>query len=128
MKDFTASFNLNASNLIVPTHHNLAVYKDFQQLLQLDDYDQDKISEFIKATPINKRPLITSSGEVFLSTKELECLNLLASGKNAKQIAQVFKASARTVEKHLEHIKHKMGGGDKASIIKVYKDSVLNWL
>lgn len=128
LKDFTASFNLNAAELILPTANNLAIYKDFKPQIHLDDYDRSKINEFIKATPIKKRPLITSSGEVFLSTKELECLNFLASGKTAKQIAQDFKASTRTIEKHLENIKQKIGNGDKATIIRIYKDSVLNWL
>lgn len=128
LKDFTASFNLNAAEIITPVSSNLAIYKDFKPQIQLDEYDRSKINEFIKATPITKRPIITPKGEVFLSTKELQCLNLLVSGKTAKQIALDITLSSRTVEKHLENIKHKIGGGDKATIIKIYKDSVLNWL
>ncbi len=128
LKDFTASFNLNASDLILPNNNNLAVYRDFKPQHYIDEYDRSKINEFIKATALNKRPIITSRGEVFLTTKELQCLNFLASGKNAKQIAFEFSASVRTIEKHLENIKQKIGSNDKASIIKVYKDSVLNWL
>ncbi len=128
LKDFTVSFNLNAADLIFPTNKNLACYKDFKPSQHIDEYDGKKIDEFIKATPINKRPLITSAGEVFLSTKELACLNLLAVGKNAKQIAHILKISMRTIEKHLENIKLKVGSANKIDIIKLYKDSVFNWL
>lgn len=128
LKDFTASFNLNAADLILPTRKNLAVYRDFKPQLHIDEYDRKKIAEFIRSTPINKRPLITSKGEVFLAKKELACLNLLASGRSAKQIAKTLKYSVRTIEKHLENIKHKIACEDKSNIIKIYKDSILNWL
>ena len=128
LKCFTASFNLNAADLILPTNSNLAIYKDFKASFQMDEYNIQKINEFIKATSIKKRPLITSNGEIFLSTKELECLNLLASGKNAKQIAKNLRSSLRTIEKHLENIKHKLPCSNKATLIKTYKDSVFYWL
>ncbi|TLY47020.1 MAG: helix-turn-helix transcriptional regulator [Gammaproteobacteria bacterium] len=128
LKDFTASFNLNAADLILPTNKNLAVYRDFIPQIHIDEYDRKKIDEFIRKTPIKKRPIITPKGEVFLANKELECLNLLASGKSAKQMAKEFNHSVRTIEKHLENIRHKIACDDKANIIKIYKDSILNWL
>ena len=87
-----------------------------------------RLAEFIKATPIKKCPLITPAGEIFLTTKELECLNLLAGGKNAKLIAQQVKVSNRTIEKHLENIKQKSGNKNKIEVIKYYKDSLTHWL
>ncbi len=128
LKTFTGSFNLAAADLILPTNKNLAIYKDFRPLMHLDEYDRKKIDEFIKLTPINKRPLMTENGEIFLATKELECLNLLASGNTANQISHILNLSKRTIEKHLENIRHKLNKKDKISIIKVYKDSILNWL
>lgn len=128
LKDFTAFFNMNASDIILPVTNNLAVYRAFKSQSYIEEYDQQKINDFIKATPIKKQPIITPTGEIFLSKKELECLNLLASGKNAKQIATSLGAATRTIEKHLEHVRHKIGSNDKASIIKIYKNSVLSWL
>lgn len=128
LKDFTASFNLNAADIILPSNKNLAVYKDFKPQLPIDEYDRRKIDEFIRSTPISKRPLITSKGEVFLANKELECLNLLASGRSTKQIAQILNYSLRTIEKRLSNIKRKVACEDKESIIKVYKDNILTWL
>lgn len=127
-KDFTSAFNIQASGLILPTHKNLAIYRDFKPVKPMDEYDNIKIAEFIKATPIKKCPLITPVGEVFLTTKELECLNSLACGKNTKQIAQQVNVSNRTIEKHLENIKQKSGNKNKMEIIKYYKDSLIHWL
>lgn len=127
-KNFTTIFNTQASDLILPTDKNLAIYKDFKPIEPMDEYDSMKVAEFIKATPFKKCPLITSTGEVFLTTKELACLNLLALGENAKQISHRINASNRTVEKHLENIKRKLGKKDKIEILKCYKDSVANWL
>lgn len=128
LKDFTAIFNLNASEIISPHNSHLARYKDFKEQPYLDVYNRKKINEFIQATPIKKRPIITDKGEFFLSTKELKCLNLLASGSTAKKIALNLHVSARTIEKHLENIKRKIDVLDKFDMIKIYKDSVLTWL
>ena len=127
LKSFAASFTLRTSDLIVSTNSNLAIYKDFKPLTNIDDYDRREIDAFIKATPIDKSPLITEKGEVFVSKKELQCINFLVNGKIPKQIASTLGISTRTVEKHLENIKHKINGS-KEDIIRVYKNSVLNWL
>jgi hypothetical protein len=127
LKDFTADFNLNAADLILPTEKNLAIYKDFKLSSHFDEYDGRKVEEFIRKTPINKRPIITPVGEVFLGTSELECLNLLALGRNTKQIAKYLKLSVRTIEKHVENIKCKIPN-QKKDIIEIYKNSILNWL
>lgn len=129
LKAFTASFNSDAAEIIMPKVGSLAIYKDFKSPeIYIDEYRAKKISEFIKATPIHKHPIITQAGEIFLTKRELQCVNLLASGKNAKQIALHFKVSPRTIEKHFENIKNKLGFSDKETVIKVYKESILNWL
>lgn len=129
LKKFITAFNRNASEIITPTSSNLAIYKDFKiKAVIIDDYELKKINEFIKATNVNKHPIITQKGEVFLSKKELLCISNLAAGKSAKQIASGLGSSQRTIEKHVENIKNKLGCHDKAALIKIYKDSVLNWL
>ena len=129
LKDFTASFNINAADIIVPTNENLALYKNFKpQDHSFDEYEMKKIKKFIQATSINKYPIITNNEEIFLSNKELQCVNLLALGKTAKQIALDLKVSPRTIEKNLENVKNKINCGDKEVIIKIYKNSVLQWL
>lgn len=129
LKAFTTHFNENASELIVPKENKLAVYKDFKPSnMFLDDYDCSKINAFIKATPITKHPVIVDSKEVFLTNRELQCVNQLSCGKNAKQISNEFKISTRTVEKHFENIRKKIGYNNKEKIIEIYKDSINNWL
>lgn len=44
-----------------------------------------------------------------ITPRELNCAQLIIKGLNAKQIARQFNISKRTVEKHIEHLKFKMG-------------------
>ena len=129
LKDFTLSFNMNAADIIIPNNNKLAIYKDFKPYnTVIDSYESKKIREFIKATPILKHPLLTSSGEIYVSKKELECLTLMVAGKSAKHISLQLNISHKTVEKHLEHIKRKLGCKEKTVICKIFKDSIMNWL
>ncbi len=129
LKDFTSTFNMNASEIISPKKDCLAIYKNFKkQGPVLNEQEEEKIRAFIKATPIHKYPIIFGEKEIYLSDKEIQCVNLLSSGKNAKQIASNLKLSPRTVEKHFENIKNKIGCESRDIIIKTYKESILNWL
>lgn len=129
LKDFTTFFNVSAADFICPDDNRLAVYKDFKQFdSTVDEYKSNQIAEFIKKTSTCNYPLMVNNQEVFLTKKELMCLNWLSSGKNAKQIALQLDLSYRTIEKNLESIKIKTGCHDKESIIKIYQNSILQWL
>lgn len=52
-----------------------------------------------------------------LSAKEIECLKLSAHRSTAKEIAKEFSISYRTVEKHFENIRLKIGINKITSII-----------
>lgn len=44
-----------------------------------------------------------------LSLREMEVLNLMAEGKNNKDISSILWISERTVEKHIERVYRKLG-------------------
>jgi len=85
--------------------NNLASYT--HSLNQRYDSNPVDIEAFIKATDINKIPIITDSGEIYLSKKEVICLNHLAVGKSAKEIGLDLGISQRTIEKQIENIRYK---------------------
>lgn len=128
IKKFIAHFNLNMKKFIIHSNSSLATYRDFKEFVSFDNYDHNKILEFIKKTPITKYPLLTSNEEVFITNRELKYINSLSMGQSAKHIALNYSISYRTVEKVIENIKKKIGVNDKESLIKVYQQSVLSWL
>ncbi len=59
-----------------------------------------------------------STDEAPLSNRELEVVQLLASGKSNKEAAAMIGVSTRTVESHRNHIMHKMDFGSFSDLIR----------
>jgi len=55
---------------------------------------------------------------IALTSRQADCLVQLALGKSAKQIANEFHISVRTVEHHIENIKNRLGCESKSELIK----------
>jgi two-component system, NarL family, nitrate/nitrite response regulator NarL len=52
-----------------------------------------------------------------LSPRELEVLQLSASGYARRQVAEEIELSEATIKTHFEHIFQKLGVGDRASAV-----------
>lgn len=128
LKKFTAYFNASGSDIILPTRDNLAPYTMPSNVKFSGNHNSADIEAFIEATDINKFPIITDRGEIFLSKKEILCLNHLAVGKSVKKIGSLIDVSQRTIEKQIENIRQKFGRIDKATLIKIFRESSMNWL
>lgn len=61
-----------------------------------------------------------SKEDIILSARELEVLSHLARGKAAREIGMLLDISRRTVEHHIENIKHKTNCGSKAELLDMY--------
>lgn len=55
-----------------------------------------------------------------VTDKESKVLYWLARGKTAREIAVILKRSQRTIEHHIENIKHKTGAANKSELIEKY--------
>jgi DNA-binding NarL/FixJ family response regulator len=58
------------------------------------------------------------SDDTQLSNRELEVVQLLASGKSNKEAAALIGVSTRTVESHRNHIMHKMDFGSFSDLVR----------
>lgn len=54
-----------------------------------------------------------------LTSREWQCLSLYQQGLTAKETAKVLHLSYRTIEDHIEHIKHKYGVQHKRELMKI---------
>jgi two-component system response regulator NreC len=71
-------------------------------------YLSPKITRDIIEYHVRKSPLTQSSAFSVLTAKERQILQLLAEGKNTKQMAACFNISIKTVEAHRKHIMKKL--------------------
>ncbi|KTD11917.1 LuxR family transcriptional regulator [Legionella gratiana] len=62
---------------------------------------------------------------VYLSKREIDCLQHLIQGKTTKMTAKILRLSPRTVEYYLENIKAKLGVNSKAELIHKVMRKVL---
>ena len=65
---------------------------------------------------------VKSSGaepEDVLSDRELEVFTLMGQGHGTREIAERLQRSTKTIDSHREHIKHKLGASDNASLLRM---------
>lgn len=62
---------------------------------------------------------------IYLSTRELECLRLTVKGYTAKRIARELGISHRTVEEYLHNIRIKTGTSSKSELIELTLDNFM---
>lgn len=100
------------NKLIIPENMRLQLNGSPSLINQMSD----------DAVTIKNQPLILHyQGNIIkLSPRELECLQLLKSGYTAKETAQQFGLSYRTVEHHINNIKLKFGLNRKSDVIKAF--------
>jgi DNA-binding CsgD family transcriptional regulator len=68
---------------------------------QLILYEQKAISQKLNRLYLDK--------DIFLTMREIECIEWYASGKTSVEISEILHISKRTVESHIDHIKQKTG-------------------
>ena len=84
--------------------------------------EETKIKTFLDATRF-KKIIIPDMGAV-ITTRELNCLYHIATGKTAKEIAKILNISFRTVESYESIIKAKLGVNNKAGLIKIWEEKI----
>lgn len=73
--------------------------------------------QFLNKIPVEHYVVNHLEQKVAFTKKEIESLKLLNMGHTAKEISERMFLSPRTIEEHLEHIKHKLGVKKKSEII-----------
>ncbi|MCJ7421196.1 response regulator transcription factor [Sphingomicrobium astaxanthinifaciens] len=58
-----------------------------------------------------------ANGATRLTPRESEILELVATGRSARQIAAAVGLAARTVERYIENIRYKMGARNRTHLV-----------
>jgi DNA-binding CsgD family transcriptional regulator len=77
----------------------------------------DLINQALRAAPIKRYALTMEGFTIYLTPSEAQCTAYVAQGKRLKEIGTLMKLSPRTVEVHLNHVKHKLFCSTTAEMI-----------
>jgi DNA-binding CsgD family transcriptional regulator len=119
---FTGYFYEKAADLLKKSDEQRIIYPDSvynpNNVLENNPTPVDRNS-FIQQHRLNRFRFINKLGQhQFLTEKEIECARELIKGKTAKQIADKFCRSPRTIESRIETLKQKTGCYSKSALIK----------
>ena len=91
-----------------------AKYKSYDFYLPEHQITNSKNTQkFLQTLGIDRGVLDTDGKFIKLTPRELECLKLINNGLSLKGIGNKLLLSPRTIEAHLNNIKHKTGYNSK---------------
>lgn len=64
--------------------------------------------------------------EILITSREIECIKYMIRGYSSAQIGELMNISKRTVEKHLENTKQKLGCCSKPDLVRILSRNGLN--
>jgi DNA-binding CsgD family transcriptional regulator len=67
----------------------------------------DDIATYLAPRPVRQQPEIAYDTTARLTTREIEVLSWIASGKSDWQVGRILGISAKTVNYHVENVKRK---------------------
>lgn len=119
-ESFIKYFNAAAAELISVDNSLKVIHPGYK----IPDYDpsNDNASQrlqmqFLKESNTTKNP------KMYLTKREVECINYLSQGKTAKEIAVQLKISPRTVEYYLQNARMRLKCSDRSHLIKFFKNN-----
>lgn len=112
LEHFCLYFNERASDLINADDRKKRAW--FQQqfnfsTLSYEDKWAQQAEQFLLETRLQHLSLQENNQKIIFSRREMECLQYLALGKSAKEIARDLSISPRTVEFYLQNTRKKSG-------------------
>lgn len=121
LKEFVKHFKVRAKALIENADINsCAVYKNKFNIGKKSYSLKNKVEQLRKDINVGKQIFTTEGGEIQLTKRETECLELWAYGKTTKAIARSMNLSPRTVESHLMSVKGKTECNYKSELIDLF--------
>ncbi len=102
---------------------NATPLKDIKGLNEFE-YDKNAI-DFIEKTSLQHFEINLNDKIICLTRRELQCLQMLSSGKTSKEIGNQLAISRRTVEGYINSVKNKTGLTFKNELISFFEKSPL---
>ncbi len=121
---FMLYFKEQANKLIMKGEHEKIIIPLTQNLFD-NNLNKNKLafSDFLEKTKINRYYLKGSYSNVYLTSKEAQCIYWLVQGKTAEETALIENIHVKTVQTHLENIRRKLGCFKQTQLVKIILES-----
>lgn len=128
LEKFSLYFQAEQSDIIKNANKYKAKYSNgFNCYLPEHDpiTSMHKIRLFLESIGINKGVFNNEGEYINLTNKEKYCLELINKGFSIKEISRKLLLAPKTIETHLNNIKHKIGCYNKKELIHIYRNSFM---
>src|SRR5437867_3935028 len=97
-----------ASGYIMKENATDEVLRALRKVLTGDLYFSERVAAAVVQRMLREKPIAPRDGVERLSDREMQVFQLLGASYSAREIAEQFHLSRKTVETHCEKIKHKL--------------------
>ena len=97
-----------ASGYIMKENVTDEVLRALRKVLTGDLYFSERVAAAVVQRMLREKPIASRDGVERLSDREMQVFQLLGASYSAREIAEQFHLSRKTVETHCEKIKHKL--------------------
>ncbi|PYJ41475.1 MAG: DNA-binding response regulator [Verrucomicrobia bacterium] len=97
-----------ASGYIMKENATDEVLRALRKVLTGDLYFSERVAAAVVQRMLREKPIASRDGVERLSDREMQVFQLLGASYSAREIAEQFHLSRKTVETHCEKIKHKL--------------------
>jgi DNA-binding NarL/FixJ family response regulator len=105
-----------ASGYIMKENATDEVLRAVRKVLAGELYFSERVAAAVVQRTLREKPSASRIGVELLSDREMQVFQLLGASYSAREIAEQFHLSRKTVETHCEKIKHKLGLNSAAEL------------
>ena len=115
---FIYYFKEQAKELIKKSE-NEKIIVPLREEIKFKDESKTNHKDFLEATPVKCYYLMAPYEGIYLTYREVECLDWCVKGKTSDETARILSISKKTVERHIDNIKQKLQIAKQSQIIAV---------
>lgn len=120
---FILYFKEQAVNLVEQGESEKIIVPSPGKIELLSHANKKPVLDFLSTTRINRYYLGGKYRDIYLTSKEAQCIYWLIKGKSAEEIATIEGNSIKTIHRHLENVRTKLNCYKQTQLIKIILES-----
>jgi DNA-binding CsgD family transcriptional regulator len=121
---FITYFKEQAAHLIAEGESEKTMVPNLQGNIEIFPHkDKSQLLDFLINTRVKRYYLGGKYRDIYLTSKEAQCVYWLIEGKSADEIATIENNSIKTINRHLENVRTKLNCYKQTQLIKIILES-----